>query len=173
MPTITLDTLTCIRDGDFWGRAEPYMWNFFFGFDSPPVQDPALAPGDMLHVSGLEPLMFTPATGHHGNLGATRVGRGQTIAIPSATGRMPIPLTNNLIMTAGGAPTTNWASIGVVSMLLERDWYSDIGVTAGYVAMRMLIESQLKDMINRKMDQPFGQPAFQPIDVQATLAPLM
>lgn len=173
MPTITLDTLTCIRDGDFWGRAEPYMWNFFFGLDSPPVQDPSPAPNDVLQVGTMDPLLFAPPTGLHGNLGVSRVASGQTIPIPPPIGKRVIPITNNTIMTSGGPPTTNWASIGVISMLLERDLYSDVGVQAGYVAMRMLIESQLKNMINNKMDAPGGRPAFQPIDIQAALSPLL
>lgn len=172
MPTITLDTLTCIRDGDLWGRAEPYMWNFFFGLDSPPIQDPSPDPGDTFKVATLDPLLFTPATGRHGNLGVTRVGRGQTVGIPKPVGSMVIPLSSAAIQTTGGPPS-NWASIGVISMLLEQDWYADVGVMAGYVAMRMLIESQLKNMINSQMDQSFGRPGFQPVDVQTTLSPLL
>jgi hypothetical protein len=174
MPTIILDTLTCIRDGDFWGRAEPYMWNFFFGLDSPPIQDPSPGPNDALKVGTMDPLLFAPATGHHGNLGVTKVSRGQTIPIPPPVGTRVIPITNNTITTVGGGPpTTNWASIGVISMLLEQNMYMDTGVQAGYVAMRMLLESQLKSMINNKMDAPGGRPAFQPIDIQAALAPLL
>ncbi|KIG14071.1 hypothetical protein DB30_07258 [Enhygromyxa salina] len=173
MPTITLDNLTCIRDGDFWGRAEPYMWNFFFGLDSPPIEDPGVPPNDMLRVATTDPLLYTPATGHHGNLGVTQVGRGQTIAIPAPVGSMKIPIPNNKILTPAGPPTSNWASVGVISMLLEQDWYTNGGVAAGYVAMRMLIDSQLKHMINNKMDSPFGRPAFEPVDVHNCLSPLM
>ncbi|PRQ06878.1 hypothetical protein [Enhygromyxa salina] len=173
MPTITLETLTCIRDGDLWGRAEPYMWNFYFGLGSPPIEDPAVAPGDNLKVATSDPLLYTPASGRHGNLGVTKVGRGQTINIPPPIGKMTIPLKDPKIGSTGGGPTSNWASIGVISMLLEQDWCSNSGVMAGYVAMRMLIESQLKHMINNKMDQPVGRPAFQPLDVQNALSPLM
>lgn len=173
MPTITLDTLNCIRKGYPWGRAEPYMWNFFFGLGSPPIEDPAVSPGDMLKVVTMDPLLYTPSSGNHGNLGVTGVSRGQTIPIPSPVGRMNIPISNEKIATPGGPLTSNWASFGVISMLLEQDWYADVGVMAGHVAMRMLIESQLKHMINTKMDQPFGRPAFQPIDVQNVLSPLL
>ncbi len=168
MPTIKLNELTCVRHGDVWGRAEPYMWNFYFALATPAVEDRTPV-GAGYYTLGAGPFLFTPmSTPHLGNLGVAGVSSGQTIMIPPAIGQMTVPAAPVIL-----PENNNWGAVGVISMLLENDWYTEQGIASGHAEMRMLIESQLRNTIIQKADQPFFQPAFRPSDVQDAILPLL
>ncbi|NJK31641.1 MAG: hypothetical protein HC927_04065 [Deltaproteobacteria bacterium] len=161
---LSLNKLLCVYPGDIAGsRAEPYMINIFFELDWPYVQDPAM-PGNFTGSARVR----TSTGPVIGNLGVAKMSAGEVVDIPPAIGREWAD-----ISWAIPPENTRSGALGVVSILMEHDAFTEAAVQSIRDQLRSRIQSRLDNLVLTKPQTPPTAPftpAFTKGDVEAALA---
>lgn len=143
---IKLKSLTCHDKTEKWSKALPYLWTIFFRID-----------GDSLLIANDFKLVgkgvFKFGEGSHGNLGISRIEKGQTIYIPVKVGEWTTHLTPfHIPYFEQKVPSV----IGAITVLMEQNNLSLKGAEAGHKALnrkvQQIINQSLAEFDPRTVD---------------------
>ncbi|MEQ3637427.1 hypothetical protein [Alcanivorax sp.] len=159
---LSLSKIHCIDEADSFGKAEPYLWPFYFKIDGQTltflardagkeaVKDrviPLLRGNDNVIESLTDSLIdnlinqapnslnwFHAPGGAHGNLGGN-MDAGDTREVPADLGQWQCEL-EGLVLLGQNALTPGAARVGVVAVLLEEDMIPDDKIPGAYNSFR-------------------------------------
>lgn len=159
---LSLSKIHCIDEADGFGKAEPYLWPFYFKIDGQTVTFLASQAGKEAVKDRVKPLLsgdenlienltdnlvdnlinqapssvdwYHAPGGAHGNLGS-QMDAGDTLEVPDDIGQWQCEL-EGLVLLGQTALTPGAARVGVVAVLLEEDMIPDSEIPGAYNSFR-------------------------------------
>lgn len=159
---LSLSKIHCIDEADSLGKAEPYLWPFYFKIDGQTVTFLARQAGKEAVTDRVKPLLsgnenlienltdnlvdnlinqapssvdwYHAPGGAHGNLGS-QMDAGDTLDVPDGIGQWQCEL-EGLELLGQTALTPGAARVGVIAVLLEEDMIPDDEIPGAYNSFR-------------------------------------